>query len=85
MQVEKKGVIYFEDYCKLMLRKYREEDEQEFIRIMFKVTRADHVHVSKNHGKPNCQNIVLALLKKEGKFIKDRICHLCMRKKVLIY
>jgi hypothetical protein len=35
--VEKKGVIYFEDYCKLMLRKYREEDEQEFIRIMFKV------------------------------------------------
>jgi hypothetical protein len=37
MQVEKKGVIYFEDYCKLMLRKYREEDEQEFIRIMFKV------------------------------------------------
>jgi hypothetical protein len=45
MQVEKKGVIYFEDYCKLMLRKYREEDELEFIRIMFKVTLPDHVIV----------------------------------------
>jgi hypothetical protein len=58
MQVEKKGVIYFEDYCKLMLRKYREEDEQEFIRIMFKVTLPDHGHVSKNHRKPDRQNIV---------------------------
>jgi hypothetical protein len=45
--VEKKGVIYFEDYCKLMLRKYREEDEQEFIRIMFKVTLQDNVIASK--------------------------------------
>ena len=36
-QVEKKGVIYFEDVCKLILRKFREEDEEEFIKIMFKV------------------------------------------------
>jgi len=35
-EVEKKGVIYFEDFCKLVLRKYREEDEEEFIKIMFK-------------------------------------------------
>ncbi len=37
MQVEKKGVIYFEDFCRLMLRKFREDDEEEFIKIMFKV------------------------------------------------
>ena len=37
LQVEKKGVIYFEDVCKLILRKFREDDETEFIKIMFKV------------------------------------------------
>ena len=37
-QVEKKGVIYFEDVCKLILRKFREDDEHEFIKIMFKVS-----------------------------------------------
>lgn len=35
-EVEKKGVIYFEDVCKLILRKFREDDEHEFIKIMFK-------------------------------------------------
>ena len=38
LQVEKKGVIYFEDVCKLILRKFREDDEHEFIKIMFKVS-----------------------------------------------
>ena len=37
LKVEKKGVIYFEDVCKLILRKFREDDETEFIKIMFKV------------------------------------------------
>ena len=36
-EVEKKGVIYFKDFCMLILRKFREEDEEEFIKIMFKV------------------------------------------------
>ena len=39
LQVLKKGVIYFEDVCKLILRKFREDDESEFIKIMFKVGR----------------------------------------------
>ena len=39
LQVEKKGVIYFEDVCKLILRKFREDDETEFIKMMFKVSR----------------------------------------------
>ena len=30
LQVEKKGVIYFDDVCKLILRKFREDDEEEF-------------------------------------------------------
>ena len=30
-------MIYFEDVCKLILRKFREDDETEFIKIMFKV------------------------------------------------
>jgi len=35
-EVEKKGVIYFKDFCMLILRKFREDDEEEFIKIMFK-------------------------------------------------
>ena len=54
-EVEKKGVIYFkvpapapapaptpapaQDFCMLILRKFREEDEEEFIKIMFKVVK----------------------------------------------
>ena len=51
-EVEKKGVIFFDvilsssrpfpsnlfqDVCKLILRKFREDDEEEFFQIMFKV------------------------------------------------
>jgi len=35
-EVEKKGEIYFKDFCMLVLRKFREEDEEEFIKVMFK-------------------------------------------------
>jgi hypothetical protein len=35
-EVEKKGVIYFKDFCMLILRKFREDDEEEFIKLMFK-------------------------------------------------
>ena len=33
-------MIYFEDVCKLILRKFREDDETEFIKMMFKVSLA---------------------------------------------
>ena len=50
-QVEKKGVIYFEDVCKLILRKFREDDETEFIKIMFKVGfMLSECNISNNHG-----------------------------------
>merc|ERR1719347_697261 len=35
-EAEKKGVIYFKDFCTLILRKFREEDEDEFVKVMFK-------------------------------------------------
>ena len=44
--MEKKGVIYFEDVCKLILRKFREDDETEFIKMMFKVIPAQFIIVS---------------------------------------
>ena len=39
-ETEKKGMIYFKDFCKLALRKFREHDEVEFRKILFKV----HTH-----------------------------------------
>ena len=36
-EVEKKGRIFFPDFCKLCLRKFREFDEENFRQIMFKV------------------------------------------------
>ena len=37
-EVEKKGRIFFPDFCKLCLRKFREFDEENFRQIMFKVS-----------------------------------------------
>ena len=37
-EVEKKGRIFFPDFCKLCLRKFREFDEENFKQIMFKVS-----------------------------------------------
>ena len=31
------GLIYFPDFCAIVLRRYREEDEEEFAKTMFKV------------------------------------------------
>ena len=35
--VSKDGLIYFPDFCDIVLRRFREEDEEEFAKIMFKV------------------------------------------------
>ena len=40
-EVEKKGRIFFPDFCKLCLRKFREFDEENFRQIMFKVSMPD--------------------------------------------
>ena len=31
------GLIYFPDFCHIVLKRYREEDEEEFAKTMFKV------------------------------------------------
>ena len=36
-EVEKKGRIFFPDFCKLSLRKFREFDEENFNQELFKV------------------------------------------------
>ena len=36
-EVEKKGKIFFPDFCKLSLRKFREFDENHFRQELFKV------------------------------------------------
>ena len=38
-EVEKKGRIFFPDFCKLCLRKFREFDEENFRQELFKVLR----------------------------------------------
>ena len=44
-EVEKKGRIFFPDFQKLCLRKFREFDEENFRQIMFKV---QHLFVNRD-------------------------------------
>ena len=37
-KVEKKGRIFFPDFCKLVLRKYREENKEVLNQALFKVS-----------------------------------------------
>ena len=34
------GLIYFPDFCNIVLKRFREEDEEEFAKTMFKVSRS---------------------------------------------
>ena len=40
-EVEKKGRIFFPDFCKLCLRKFREFDDEDFKQELFKVGFSD--------------------------------------------
>ena len=70
LQVEKKGVIYFDDVCKLILRKFREDDEEEFIKIMFKVSiiyqvitnQADYLSWPAWHKSEDYQTCIIMLM-----------------------
>ena len=44
-EVEKKGRIFFPDFCKLCLRKFREFDEENFRQEMFKVNSSSSLSV----------------------------------------
>ena len=40
-EMEKKGRIFFPDFCKLCLRKFREFDDEDFKQELFKVEFSD--------------------------------------------
>ena len=35
--VAKNGVVFFPEFCKVALKKFREDDEEQFSQVMFKV------------------------------------------------
>lgn len=36
-EVARNGVIYFPEFCRVVLRKYREDDDEQFAQVMFKM------------------------------------------------
>ena len=50
-EVEKKGRIFFPDFCKLCLRKFREFDEENFKQELFKVSPEQQFHVRFNYHR----------------------------------
>jgi Ca2+-binding EF-hand superfamily protein len=36
-EVAKNGLIYFPEFCRVVLRKFREDDDEQFAQVMFKV------------------------------------------------
>ena len=50
-EVEKKGKIFFPDFCKLCLRKFREFDEENFKQELFKVSPKQQFHVLFNYHR----------------------------------
>ena len=39
-EVAKNGHIYFPEFCRIVLRKFREDDDEQFAQVMFKVRRS---------------------------------------------
>ena len=35
--IARDGLVFFPEFCKVVLNKYREEDQEQFSQIMFKV------------------------------------------------
>ena len=35
--MSRNGHIYFPEFCRIVLRKFREDDEEQFAQVMFKV------------------------------------------------
>ena len=39
--VARNGLIFFPEFCQIVLKRFREENEEEFAQVMFKVKSAD--------------------------------------------
>ena len=35
--IARNGLVYFPDFCQIVLKKFREDDEEQFAQVMFKV------------------------------------------------
>ena len=35
--IARNGLIFFPDFCQIVLKKFREDDEEQFAQVMFKV------------------------------------------------
>ena len=46
-EVAKNGHIYFPEFCRIVLRKFREDDDEQFAQVMFKVKSAYPVFLPK--------------------------------------
>ena len=46
--VARNGLVFFPEFCAVVLRKFREEDEEQFSQIMFKVG----THFNIGHNNP---------------------------------
>ena len=42
--VARNGLVYFPEFCAVVLKKFREEDEEQFSQIMFKVGIRHRIH-----------------------------------------
>ena len=48
--VARNGLVYFPEFCAVVLKKFREEDEEQFSQIMFKVGIRHRIHAMYPHG-----------------------------------
>ena len=37
--IARNGLIFFPEFCQIVLKKFREDDESEFAQVMFKVNK----------------------------------------------
>ena len=49
-EVGSNGLVYFPDFCKIVLRKYREEDRETLNQTLFKVSCSMNLTDGINHG-----------------------------------
>ena len=42
--IARNGLVYFPEFCAVVLKKFREEDEEQFSQIMFKVGIRHGIH-----------------------------------------
>ena len=35
--IARNGLVFFPDFCQIVLKKFREDDEEQFAQVMFKV------------------------------------------------